>query len=103
MYGLCSKHYKDLQARGKGCHPKGSGQAYEMDPCQPHAVQQGQAQGPAPGLQQPSEHRHKLGGEQLESSSEEEVRVSADISTYTSNVSLQPRKPTVSRDASREV
>jgi len=32
---------------------KGPGQAQEVGPCEPHEVQQGQVQGPAPGLGQP--------------------------------------------------
>ena len=35
---------------GKGCHPEGPWQAWDVGPCKPHQVQQGQVQGPAHGL-----------------------------------------------------
>ena len=34
---------------GKGCHPEGPGQAWEVGLCETHNVQQGQVQGPAHG------------------------------------------------------
>uniref|UniRef100_A0A8D0KSU2 Mitogen-activated protein kinase 15 n=1 Tax=Strix occidentalis caurina TaxID=311401 RepID=A0A8D0KSU2_STROC len=34
-------------------HPEGPGQAWEVGPCEPHEVQQGQVEGPTPGLGQP--------------------------------------------------
>ncbi|PKU46707.1 hypothetical protein llap_3024 [Limosa lapponica baueri] len=36
-----------------GYHPEGPGQARGAGPCEPHEVQQGQVQSPAPGLGQP--------------------------------------------------
>ena len=43
-----------VDTRRMGCHPKRPGQAGEVDLHEPHEVQQGQVQGPAPGLGQPS-------------------------------------------------
>lgn len=34
---------------GQGCHPKQPGWAKEVGLCEPHEVQQGHVQGPAPG------------------------------------------------------
>ena len=44
----CSRH-----AWGMGCHPEGPGQAWEVGPCEPHGVQQGQVQGPTHASGQP--------------------------------------------------
>ena len=41
---MCGWH-----AGGKGCHPEGPGQAWEVGPCKPHEIQQDQVQGPAHG------------------------------------------------------
>jgi len=43
-----------VDTRRMGCHPKRPGQAGEVDLHEPHEVQQGQMQGPAPGSGQPS-------------------------------------------------
>jgi len=43
---------KELRAalpRRAGCNPEGPGQAAEVGLCEPHEVQQGQGQAPAPG------------------------------------------------------
>ena len=40
-------------AWGTECHPDGARLAWEVGPCEPHEVQQGKVQGPAPGLGQP--------------------------------------------------
>jgi len=37
----------------EGYHPEGPGQAQEVGLCEPHEVQQGQVQGPAPGSGKP--------------------------------------------------
>ena len=42
-----------LMCLKEGMPPEGPGQAWEVGPCEPHEVQQGQVQSPAPGLGQP--------------------------------------------------
>jgi len=51
-----------------GCHPEGPGQAREVGLCEPHEVQQGKVQGPAPRSGQPALINTGWGDEGIESS-----------------------------------
>jgi len=54
------------------CYPEGHGQAQEVGPWEPHEIQLGQVQGPAPGSGQcPVSSQYRLGDEGIESSPEE--------------------------------
>ena len=48
--------------------PEGPGQAGKVGPCEPHEVQQGQEEAPAPGSQQSLVYQYRLGHEGIESS-----------------------------------
>ena len=48
-----SKLAEDTELSGTGWHPEGPGQAGEVGLCEPHEVQRGRVQGPAPGAGQP--------------------------------------------------
>ena len=88
-------------SKRKGCHPEGPQQAWQVRPCQ-HEIWQSQMQGPAPGSGQSQADwvengirptlRRKIWGCQLMKDS-----------TWASNVHLQPRSPTISWVASREL
>ena len=78
VWGWYQVEWCSWHARGKGCYPEGPGQAWEVDLCQPHEVQQGQVQVLYLGWGN-AKYKDGLIGEWLESSPEEkDLRVSVD-------------------------
>ena len=93
-------------SRGKGCHPEGLGQTWEVGPCQPHEARQGQMQGPTPGVRVIPSTDASWAENGLRATLRRRIFGECQLmkdSTWASNVRLQPRRPTVSWVALREV
>ena len=95
----CGRH-----ARGKGCHPEGPWQAWEVGLWEPHEVQQGQVRGPSPGSGQ--SQAQIQAGRKIDSRAALRRRTWGcwlmRSSMWSGNVCLQAWKPTISWAASRE-
>ena len=98
---VCRQHQAEWcswHTRRTGYYPEGPGQAREVGPCEPHEVQQGQMQGPAPASGQPPSINTGWGMRGLRAALLRRTwgyRLMKSL-TWANNVCSQPRRPTIS-------